>query len=246
MEEDNQPTSMPAPHEGGTAAQPVEEKPRRRRRVTKKAAEEDAQPTATSEEAAQAPEGEKPKLPKHNMKLAAMRPVMEGEIPLKIHAHRADDICTAIRIAKEFGVKLTIEHCTEGHLIVNELVRAGVPVAVGPSMTNASKIELANKSFETPGILARAGVQVSIITDAPVIVQEYLPLCAGLAVKAGMDPFAALQAITINPAKHLGIEDRVGSIEVGKDADLVITDGDIMVSDTKVMSVIMDGEIAVG
>jgi len=195
---------------------------------------------------ANAPEGEKPKMPKHNMKLAAMRPVMEGEIPLKIHAHRADDICTAIRIAKEFGVKLTIEHCTEGHLIVNELARAGVPVAVGPSMTNASKIELANKSFETPGILARAGVQVSIITDAPVIVQEYLPLCAGLAVKAGMDPFAALQAITIHPAKHLGIEDRVGSIEVGKDADLVITDGDIMVSDTKVMSVIMDGEIAVG
>ena len=111
-------------------------------------------------------------------------------------------------------------------------------------MTNASKIELANKSFETPGILAKAGVQVSIITDAPVIVQEYLPLCAGLAVKAGMDPFAALQAITINPAKHLGIEDRVGSIEVGKDADLVIADGDIMVSATKVKMVIMDGEIA--
>ena len=194
---------------------------------------------------AAAPEGEKPKMPKHNMKLAAMRPVMEGKIPLKIHAHRADDICTAIRIAKEFGVKLTIEHCTEGHLIVKELVRAGVPVAVGPSMTNASKIELANKSFETPGILAKAGVQVSIITDAPVIVQEYLPLCAGLAVKAGMDPFAALQAITINPAKHLGIEDRVGSIEAGKDGDLVIADGDIMVSDTKVKRVILNGETVV-
>ena len=179
--------------------------------------------------------------PKFDMKLEALIPVLKGEMPLKAHAHRADDICTAIRIAKEFGVRLTLEHCTEGHLIVEELKRAGCPVAVGPTLTNASKIELVNKTFETPGILARAGLQVSIITDAPVIPQQYLPLCAGLAVKAGMDPFQALQAITINPAKHLGIEDRVGSLEVGKDADVVITDGDPLVSDTCVLTVVLNG-----
>ena len=99
-------------------------------------------------------------------------------------------------------------------------------MAVGPSLTNASKFELRNKSFVTPGVLAAAGCQVSIITDSPVIPQQYLPLCAGLAVQAGMEPFAALQAITINPARHIGIEDRVGSLETGKDADIVICDGE--------------------
>ena len=182
------------------------------------------------------------KMPKFDMKMEALLPVLRGEIPLKAHAHRADDICTAIRIAKEFGVKMTLEHCTEGHLIPEIVARSGFPVAVGPTLTNASKIELCNKTFETPGVLHRAGCQVSIITDSPVIPQQYLPLCAGLAVKAGMDPFAALQAITINPAKHLGIEDRVGSLEVGKDADIVLTDGDPMVSDNHIVSVILDGE----
>ena len=186
------------------------------------------------------------KRPKFDMKMEALIPVLKGEIPLKAHAHRADDICTAIRIAKEFGVKLTLEHCTEGHLIVDELVRAGYPVAVGPTLTNASKIELVNKTFDTPGVLARAGLQVSIITDAPVIPQQYLPLCAGLAVKAGMDPFAALQAITINPARHLGVADRVGSLEVGKDADVVIADGDPMVSDTHILAVVLNGRKLVG
>ena len=152
------------------------------------------------------------KRPAFDMKLEALLPVLKGEIPLKAHAHRADDICTAIRIAKEFGIKLTLEHCTEGHLIADEVVASGAPVAVGPTLTNASKIELVNKTFDTPGVLARAGCQVSIITDAPVIPQQFLPLCAGLAVKAGMDPFAALQAITINPARHLGVADRVGSL----------------------------------
>jgi imidazolonepropionase-like amidohydrolase len=137
---------------------------------------------------------------------------------------------------------MTIEHCTEGHLIVNELLRAGYPVAVGATLTGASKLELINKTFDTPGILAKAGLDVSIITDAPVIPEEYLPLCAGLAVNAGMDPFDALRAITINPARHIGIADRVGSLEVGKDADIVITDGDAMVSSTKVVAVILDGE----
>jgi len=186
------------------------------------------------------------KRPKFDMKMEALIPVLKGEIPLKAHAHRADDICTALRIAKEFGVKITIEHCTEGHLIVKELVRAGVPVAVGPTLTNASKIELVNKTFETPGILAKAGLQVSIITDHSVIPEQYLPLCAGLAVKAGMDPFAALQAITINPAKHLGIADRVGSLEAGKDADILIADGDPMVSSTNILTVILNGQKVVG
>ena len=186
------------------------------------------------------------KLPKFDMKMEALIPVLKGEIPLKAHAHRADDICTAIRIAKEFNVKMTLEHCTEGHLIPDVVVRSGFPAAVGPTLTNASKIELCNKTFDTPGVLDRAGVQVSIITDSPVIPQQYLPLCAGLAVKAGMDPFSALKAITINPAKHLGVEDRVGSLEVGKDADIVLTDGDPMVSDNHIVSVILNGEKVVG
>ena len=190
--------------------------------------------------------GDALKKPKFDMKMEALIPVLRGEIPLKAHAHRADDICTAIRIAKEFGVRMTLEHCTEGHLIVDELVRAGFPVAVGPTLTNASKIELENKTFETPGILARAGLQVSIITDAPVIPQQYLPLCAGLAVKAGMDSFQALQAITINPARHLGVAERVGSLEVGKDADVVIADGDVMVSDTHVRTVVLNGRRMIG
>ena len=186
------------------------------------------------------------KNPKYDMKLEALIPVLKGEIPLKAHAHRADDICTAIRIAKEFGVKMTLEHCTEGHLIPEVVARSGFPAAVGPTLTNASKIELVNKTFETPGVLARAGVQVSIITDNPVIPQSYLSLCAGLAVKAGMDPFEALKAITINPAKHLGVEDRVGSLEPGKDADLVLVDGDPMVSDSHIRCVWINGEKVVG
>ena len=190
--------------------------------------------------------GDIAKSPKFDMKLEALIPVLKGEIPLKAHAHRADDICTAIRIAKEFGVKMTLEHCTEGHLIPEVVARSGFPAAVGPTLTNASKIELVNKSFETPGVLARAGVQVSIITDNPVIPQSYLPLCAGLAVKAGMDPFAALQAITLNPAKHLGIADRVGSLEVGKDGDVVIVNGDPMVSDSTITAVLVNGEKVVG
>ena len=116
---------------------------------------------------------------------------------------------------------------------------------MGPTLTNASKLELLNKSWTTPGILAAAGIPVSIITDAPVIPQQYLPLCAGLAVKAGMDPFMALQAITINPARHIGVDDRVGSLEAGKDADVVLTDGDPMVSDTVVRCVIVDGKVLV-
>lgn len=181
------------------------------------------------------------KKPAFNMKLEALIPVINREIPLKCHAHRADDIYTAIRIAKEFHVKLTIEHCTEGHLIVDELVKENVPVAVGPSFGHATKYELRNKTFETPGILAKAGLKVSIITDSPVTPQHYLALCAGLAVKSGMDDFDALQAITINPALHIGIEDKVGSLEIGKDADIVIADGNVLESSTKVLYTFIDG-----
>lgn len=186
------------------------------------------------------------KAPKFDLKMESLIPVLKGEIPLKAHAHRADDICTAIRIAKEFDVKMTLEHCTEGHLIPDIVKRSDFPVAVGPTLTNASKIELCNKSFTTPGILAKTGCQVSIITDSPVIPQQYLPLCAGLAVKAGMEPFEALKAITINPAKHLGIEQRVGSLEVGKDADIVLTNGDPMISDSTIATVIINGEKVIG
>jgi imidazolonepropionase-like amidohydrolase len=182
------------------------------------------------------------KRPAFDFKCEAMIPVLKKEIPLKIHAHQANDILTAIRLAKEFDVLLTIEHVTEGHLIADKLAGCPYPLAVGPTLTHATKFELQNKSWVTPGLLASKGCQVSIITDSPVIPQEYLPLCAGLAVKAGMDPFEALKAITINPAKQIGIADRVGSLEVGKDADLVIADGDPMVSSTCVVKVLIDGE----
>ncbi len=165
------------------------------------------------------------KRPPLDVKLEALLPVLHGEVPLKAHAHRADDIFTAIRIAKEFGVRLTLEHVTEGHLIAEDLAQEDYPMAVGPSLTHASKFELRNKTFTTPGILAKAGCRVSIITDSPVIPQSYLPLCAALAVRAGMDPFDALRAITIRPAEHIGAADRVGSIECGKDADFVVMDG---------------------
>lgn len=184
-------------------------------------------------------------LPAYDEKLEAMLPVIRKQLPLKAHAHRADDIYTAIRIAKEFGLGLTIEHCTDGNLIAEDLAKEGYPVAVGPSLGHATKYELKNKSFTTPGVLASAGCQVSIITDSPVIPQQYLALCAGLAVKSGMDEFEALKAITINPAKHLTVEDRVGSIEEGKDADFVISKGNIMNSETVVMYTIIDGNIVV-
>lgn len=165
------------------------------------------------------------KLPAYDQKSEALIPVLNHEIPLKAHAHQANDIFTAIRIAKEFGVGLTLEHVTEGHMIVDELAKENLPLAVGPTFGHASKFELQNKTWETPSILAKAGCHVSIITDAPVTPLHYLPLCAGLAIKAGMDEYEALRAVTINPAEHIGIADRVGSLEEGKDADVVIVDG---------------------
>ena len=185
------------------------------------------------------PNAKKPDL---NLRLEALIPVLKGEIPLKAHAHQANDIFTAIRIAREFGVKLTIEHCTEGHLIADILAKEGFMLAVGPSFGFPKKPELRNKTFATPGILAQAGCHVSIITDCGVTPQEYLGLVAGLAVQAGMDRFEAFKAITINAAEHLGIADRVGSIEVGKDADFVICAGDIMSNQCQVKQVLIEGK----
>ena len=183
------------------------------------------------------------KCPVYDPKLEALIPVLKKEIPLKAHAHRADDIFSAIRVAKECDVRLTLEHVTDGSLIAEELAEENYPVAVGPTFGHATKLELINKSFETPGILAKAGCQVSIITDSPVIPQQYLALCAGFAVQSGMDEFDALKAITINPARHIGVDDRVGSLEVGKDADIVIADGSPLISTTRIVKVLIDGNI---
>ena len=163
---------------------------------------------------------------KFDIKLEALVPVIKGELPLKVHAHRADDIFTAIRIAKEFDLKLTLDHCTEGHLIAEELAKEGYPALIGPSFGGRSKAELEHKSFTTAGELHRAGVEVSIITDAGVSPIHHLPMFAGMASNAGLPKEEAWRAITINPAKALGIEDRVGSLEVGKDADVIIWTAD--------------------
>lgn len=178
-----------------------------------------------------------------NMKYEALIPVLSGEIPLKAHVHQANDIFSAIRVAKEFGIGLTLEHVTEGHLIAEALGKENYPCAVGPTLTESSKWELQNLSWDTPRILNEAGCQVSIITDAPVIPEQYLPLCAGLAVKAGMDEYEALKAITINAAKHLGIEDRVGTVGVGKDADLIVMDGSPLKIESQIDYIFMNGEL---
>ena len=176
-----------------------------------------------------------------DMKSEALLPVLEGKMPLKAHAHQANDLFTAIRIAKEFGVNLTLEHCTEGHKVADKLAAEGYPMAVGPSLTHATKFELRNKTFATPGILAKAGGHVCIITDSPVIPQHYLPLCAGLAIQSGMDRHDALRAITLNAAEHIGISDRVGSIEAGKDADIVLARGDVFDVSGQVVQVFIEG-----
>ena len=182
--------------------------------------------------------------PAFDMKLEAMLPVMRGQIPLKAHAHRADDILTSIRIAREFGLKLTLDHCTDGALIADELAEEGFCAFVGPTLGNKSKIELKNKSFTTPAVLHEAGVNVSIITDAPVIPLQYLPMCAGLAVSSGLDMEEAWRAITINPANATGIGDRVGTLEPGKDADVVIWTADPLTTvGAEAYITIVDGQI---
>jgi imidazolonepropionase-like amidohydrolase len=179
--------------------------------------------------------------PDYDIKMEALLKVLKKEIPLKAHAHRADDILTAIRVAKEFDLGLTIEHCTEGHLVLDVLVEEGVKAIVGPLISERSKIELKNLSLKVPGILSKAGIMVAIMTDHPVIPVQYLSLCAGLAVKEGMDEEEALKAITINAARISRIDDRVGSIEAGKDADLVIMDGHPFELKSRVVKTIING-----
>lgn len=184
------------------------------------------------------------KMPEYDMKMEALLKVLNKEIPLKAHAHRADDIFTALRIAKEFDLDITLDHCTEGHLIADHLAKEGKGAIVGPTLSNRSKIELKNLTFDTPRVLNEAGIKIAIMTDSPVIPLHYLPICAGLAVKSGLDEMEAFKAITINPAEIVGIDDRVGSIEVGKDADIVIFDGNpIKDIDCKTFATIINGEV---
>lgn len=184
------------------------------------------------------------KRPDRDLKLEALLPVLRGELPLLAHAHRSDDILTALRIADEFNIKVSIQHATEGHKIPGELVRRGVPAVVGPSLGARVKVELKDRTFATPGIMARAGVKVALMTDHPVIPVQYLPLTASLAVKDGLDEGEALKAITINPAEILGIADRVGSLVPGKDADVVVLTGHPLDWLTRVELVLVSGEIA--
>lgn len=162
--------------------------------------------------------------PDFDIKLEALLPLLDKKIPAKVHAHRADDIMSAIRIAKEFDINITLEHVTEGALICDILKNEHLPLMVGPALCERCKIELRNLGFENYKILSEAGLEIAIITDHPVVPIEYLPLCAALAVKNGMDKDAALRAITINAAKNCGIEERVGSLKPGKDADIVLFD----------------------
>lgn len=174
------------------------------------------------EETERANEDEDFDAPEFDMKCEALIPVLKGETEVHFHAHRADDIFTAMRIAKEFHLNYVIVHGTEGYLIADELKKENVRVLSGPFLCDRSKPELRGLTPSCPGILAKTGVLTAIITDHPVVPLQYLPTCAGLAVREGMDAEEALRAITINPAKICGINSRVGSIEVGKDADLLL------------------------
>ena len=184
------------------------------------------------------------KNPTFDIRLEAMIPVLKREIPLKAHVHRADDIFTAIRIAKEFDLKLTLDHCTDGALIKEDLAREGYPVFVGPSWGTKSKPEVINKSFKTAGELYAAGVPVGITSDAPITPLQHLTIYAGLAVAEGLPLDAAWRAITSVPATYMGIGDRVGSLEVGKDGDVVIWSADPLVAiNASVEKTIIDGKI---
>lgn len=183
------------------------------------------------------------KKPDYDMKLEPLVKVLNKEIPLKAHAHRTDDIFTALRIAKEFDVNITLDHCTEGHLIIEDLLKENKYIISGPQLTERTKYELKNKTFKSPAMMSRAGLKVAITTDHPVVPIQYLSMCAGLAVKDGMDEIEALKAITINAAEVLGLKERLGSLEVGKDADIAIFDGHPFDVTSKSVVVLIDGEI---
>ena len=178
-----------------------------------------------------------------DFRLECYRELFEGKIPLKAHVHRSDDILTAIRIAKEFGLGLTLDHCTEGHLIAGEIAASGFPAIVGPSLASRTKEEIACSDFKTPGILYRAGVKVALTTDHPVSRIQHLPLCAALAAKEGWSEAAALRAITIDAAKICRVDHRLGSLTVGKDGDLVICDGNPLETAATVWTTVVDGQV---
>jgi len=180
--------------------------------------------------------------PEFDMRLEAIIPALKRELIVKVHAHRADDILTAIRIAKEFNLDITIDHCTEGYIKTDILKENKVKVILGPMLTDRSKIELRNQCIGAPGILAKAGIPVAIMTDHPCVPIQHLLLCAAVAVREGMDEEDALRAITINAAKAARIENRVGSLEAGKDADIVIISGHPFDFRTKVDITIIGGK----
>ncbi len=169
-------------------------------------------------------------------------PVLDGTVPMRIHCHRADDICTAIRICDEFSLRFTIEHCTEGQFIAEYLAEKKVSAAVGPTATSKTKVEVQNKGWETLLALKAAGVPFCLITDHPVIPIETLPVAAALAIRAGLDQQTALEAVTIAPARHLDLGDRMGSIEPGKDGDLVVWSGDPFDVRNRPVRVYVDGQ----
>lgn len=181
-----------------------------------------------------------------NPKAEALIQVLEKQIPLKVHAHRADDILTAIRIAKEFDINITIDHCTEGELIADILYREDFPVIIGPSLTSRSKVELANRSFKTAVVLNKKGVKTALTTDHPVTPIQHLIVCAALAIREGMSQAEALKSITLYPAQILGIERLVGSIEMDKDADFVIFDGDPFDVRSRVFATYIEGRKVFG
>ncbi len=179
--------------------------------------------------------------PGFDARLDALRPVVAGLLPAHFHAHRADDIVTAVRLSKEFGLDLTVVHGTEGHLIADFLAKEGIPVVTGPFLMDRGKPELGRLTMENTAILARAGVRVAICTDHPETPIGLLPLCAAMAARAGLDPEEALSAITVNAARILGVGDRLGSLAPGRDADLVVMDGHPFQWDSKVVHVLIDG-----
>ena len=187
--------------------------------------------------------GDRSKMPAYSPAYEALLPVIRKEIPLKAHCQRSDDIFTAIRIAKELDVKLTLEHVMDGALIADDLAKEGYPIVLGPFISQSKKAEAMNKHASCAVKMIQAGCHISVMTDSPIISEDYLPLCAGLFMREGLSEFEALKTITINAARHLGVEDRVGSIEAGKDADLVLAYGCPMEMYAKPQAVFGDGKI---
>ncbi|GHF01739.1 amidohydrolase [Amycolatopsis deserti] len=176
-----------------------------------------------------------------DLTLETLAKVLDGELYWDQHTHRADDIVTAIRLAEEFGYKLVVNHGTEGHLIADVLAEKGVPVILGPLFTTRSKVELRNRTLRSAGILARAGVRIAITTDHPVVPINFLVYQAALAVKDGLDPETALRALTVNPAAMLSLDDRIGSLKPGLDADIVLWSGDPLDVMNRAMRVFVRG-----